>query len=320
MIHRRDCARLISLFGAILTTFGCAGQAGMLGETPSPTPTPGAQAQVKELPPNQAIQVCMTVARTLDKNGDDEGALEQYARVVALDPNNSAALRRMAVIHDRRCEFQQADAAYRKVAKATPKDANLFNDWGYSYYLRNNWPEAEKQLRHAIEIDPKNERAHANLGLALGQQDRYSDALKEFQAASMSESEAHSNLAFVLWSQGKLEEAHRECQIARRLDPSSTKAKEMMARLEGLPRAGTKSDGSALNGGSQARTRPSANRRTPARVSSSSTINGAPGDPVNGTKTSQANGGYTLPPGWAPMTSYPPKAPEGGSGVITRQQ
>jgi Flp pilus assembly protein TadD len=108
----------------------------------------------------------------------------------------------------------------------------LYSDWGYSYYLRNNWTEAEKQLRHSLELNAHNEHAHCNLGLVLGQQGRYPEALHEFQATPMSEAQARCNLAFVYWSQNKIEDAQRECRLARQMEPQCVQAKDLLARLE----------------------------------------------------------------------------------------
>ncbi len=191
----------------------------------------------EELPKNEALHVCLTVARTMDQAGNDEGALEQWEKVEKLDPSNLEAARRLAVLYDRSSppDWARAEAEYRRMTKARPNDADLFSDWGYSFYLRNNWDEAEAKMRKALQLNAKHERAHGNLGLVLGQKDRPGDALKEFRAAGLSEAEAHCNLAFVYWSRGKLESAKQECRAARELDASCVKARDMLAMLEAPP-------------------------------------------------------------------------------------
>src|SRR5262249_9711551 len=148
------------------------------------------------------------------------------------------AWRRLAVLYDRKNEFSKSEAFYKKVAAALPRDADLLNDWGYSYYLRNNWTEAESKLRKALEIDRKHARAHSNLGLVLGQQGKYAEALSMFRESDISEAEAHCNLAFVYLTQGKFDDAKAECLQARKTDPSCSKAQEMLARLDQPPETG----------------------------------------------------------------------------------
>jgi Flp pilus assembly protein TadD len=205
------------------------------------------ESRPEQVPASLAIKASMAVGVSLERKGDDEAALEQFGKVLERDPNNVAALQHLAALHDHRCEFNEAEAVYQKLANARPRDADVYSDWGYSYYLRNNWPEAEKQLRRALELNSHHEHAHCNLGLVLGQQGRYPEALHEFQAAPMSEAEAHCNLAFVYWSQNKLEDAQRECRQSRQMDPRCAKAKELLARLE-APRDGMQARAAAAAG------------------------------------------------------------------------
>jgi tetratricopeptide (TPR) repeat protein len=195
-----------------------------------------------DLPANDQLRLHLDTARQLDKGGNDEGALAEYERVLALDPANFTAMRRLSNLYDRRGgkeDFKKAEELYRKVARARPKDPDVWSDWGYSLYLRTdketcnqNWTEAEKKLREALRLDPQHALAHDNLGLVLGQMDRYDEAYSEFRAAHLSEAEAHCDLAFLYWKKGKLDEARQQCRIARDKDPSNTKVRDMLAAME----------------------------------------------------------------------------------------
>jgi Flp pilus assembly protein TadD len=195
-------------------------------------PTPAVDKN--EPQPSEVVRLCLTTGRVLDKHDDVPGAIAQYERVLKYDPNNYQAVRRLAVLYDRNIppDFSKAEAFYQRLAKHSPHDADVFNDWGYSYYLRTQLPEAEKHLRHALQIDPKHQRAHSNLGLVLGQQKRYQDAFEAFRDAGVSEAEAHSNLAFIYLSQNNREDARRECRIAQQLSPSCKPARAMLVKLD----------------------------------------------------------------------------------------
>jgi Flp pilus assembly protein TadD len=223
---------VLGMSSALLGLAGCASSSNSVSPLASLSGKPGAASDVpNELPAAQAIQACLAVAQNLEKSGNDAAAIEQYEKVLRLDPGNQKASRRLAVLYDRCCEFAKADAEYQKLAKARSRDADLFNDWGYSYYQRNKWQDAEKNLRKALALDPQHARARCNLGLVLGQEGRYEEALKEFRSV-VSEAEAHCNLAFVYWTQGKLEDARREAQQANQLSPSCTKSLDMLAALD----------------------------------------------------------------------------------------
>jgi Flp pilus assembly protein TadD len=328
-----------------LAVAGCAnnpldvltgGTVALLAPAPAPAQAepvktvPGAQSD--ELPREQLIEAALAVARKLDAAGDDPGALEQYEKVAELDPANLLAARRLCALYDRRGDFRKAEEQYLKVEKARPNDADLYNDWGYSYFLRtgkDNWGKAEAKLRHALQLNPKHVLAHNNLGLVLGHQGRYDEALREFRAAGLNEAEAHCNLAFVYWGQYKLADAQRECRTARDLDPACTKAKEMLVQLElpprrpdpkaapghatpdGLPRA------SKLTAADWARERALA-RMAVGEAAAAEDFGAPPGaapapvpPPSSGPRVFRTSNGTV----WKEVTPKTPRAPETGDGA-----
>src|SRR5438874_1918605 len=218
---------VLSLAGLLLAQAGCVTPMASL----TTSALPAVPAAREELPKDKALQTYLTYARTLDKGGSDDGAIEQYEKVLHLSPDHPEAMRRLAVLYDRRADFSKAEAIYRKLAKAHPRDADLMSDWGYSYYLRNNWKEAEAKLRRAVELDKGHTRARCNLGLALGQQDRFDEAFQVFVQAGLEPADAHCDLAFIFWSKGKdyYERARRECELARQVNPACSKAQELHA-------------------------------------------------------------------------------------------
>lgn len=225
----RLCAGTLWLgwVGTLLVQAGCAGpSAGIVPAWPT-----AAAAPKQELSAAQAIQSSRPVGQTPEKDSADAQAIEQYERAERLDPGNLQACRRLALLYGRRGEFLKADAEYGKLAKARPRDADVFNDWGYSFYERHQWAEAERQLSHALQLDPGNARARCNLGLVLGQEGRYQEAFEAFRPV-VGEAQAHADLGFVYWSKGMVADARRECQAARQLDPSCRQAIAMLTQLD----------------------------------------------------------------------------------------
>jgi Flp pilus assembly protein TadD len=302
------------------------------GPAPAAAPAGEQTARTGDLSASDTVRLCLDAGREMDKAGKDDGALEQYERVLTLDPNNFTAMRRLCVLYDRQARWDRAEAMYKTVAKARPKDADIWSDWGYSFFLRagdKNWAEAEVKLRHALELYPQHARAHSNLGLVLGHLKRYPEAFAEFRAAQLSEAEAHCDMAFVYWSQGKMDEAKHECRVARDTDSSCLKARDMLTALEkGPPPAaagktewsGKKPRASTLSA-AQWQAEHEAARRA---VGSSST--GAAPAPAD-VKPWQEPGPITMPSGtrWMPVksgaaspTPAPAAPPSGGnSGTVT---
>ena len=297
-----------------------------------------------EMSGNEQLRLHLDSARQMDKAGNDEAALGEYERVLQLDRNNFTAMRRLCVLYDRRGsrdDFKKAEDLYQKIAKLHPKDADIWNDWGYSLYLRTekehnteNWLEAEKKLRHALELNPQHDRAHENLGLVLGGLDRYPEALGEFRAAHLSESEAHVNMAFIYITKWKLEDAKQECRIARDKDPSNSKALDLLTALDQPPRSRDKMVGGkrkALTPDEEEQEHEAARREVAARFGNIAALaddKGGAGQPITG--PIRAGGQMWMPvspkastlpvllapvPPAAPTTTLPPPVPPAGSGT-----
>jgi Flp pilus assembly protein TadD len=288
MMQFRQQGLALGLAGLLLGQAGCVAPMASVTSTSLPS-TPTLAPANGDLSRDKTIETCLTFAQSLDKNGSDEAAMEQYEKVLRLSPDHPIATRRLAVLYDRRCDFTKAEAAYSKLAKAHPRDADLMCDWGYSYFLRNDWKEAEAKLRRALEIDKRHVRARCNLGLAFGRQDRYAEAFQAFRDAGLDEADAHCNLAFVYWTKSRFDEAERECMIARQKNPSCSKAIDLLFQLEEAKKP-----------------------RTPSVATKSSTGE-RPATPTSSTQSpglsmpNQAIATYQLPPGWAPKALPPPR-------------
>jgi Flp pilus assembly protein TadD len=222
------------MLAAAVAPAGCTGmKSSEFGELTPPLASAPSAAKTDRLPTAPAAAACCAVGENEEKNHNAAAALLQYERAEQLDPANISAARRLAVLYDDKCDFAKADVEYKKVTQARPHDAELLADWGYSYYLRNDWNAAVRKLQHALELDPKNARARCNLGMALGALDRYDQALEAFHVAGLSDAECHTDLAFVYLAKGKMTEARREVEFARVKDPFCAKANELLAKLDG---------------------------------------------------------------------------------------
>src|SRR5262249_30063891 len=139
--------------------------------------------------------------------------------------------RRLAVLYDRQGDFVHALADYRVALQRAPRDADLLNDLGYCHYERGNWPEAEKALRDALKIDGEHKRAWGNLGLVLGQQERYQESYEAF-AKVVSPGEAYANVGILQAQMGRSAEARASLRQALALAPDLKAAQAVLARVE----------------------------------------------------------------------------------------
>ncbi|HEX4263606.1 MAG TPA: tetratricopeptide repeat protein [Verrucomicrobiae bacterium] len=89
------------------------------------------------------------------------------------------------------------------------------------------WQSSETLFTHAIELTKKNAVAHLNLGVALEQDNRQPEALKEYRAAVQIDPhrfQSHNNLANLLATMGSRDEALKEYLEALRLNPNAALA------------------------------------------------------------------------------------------------
>ncbi len=210
---------------------GATGHAGLSGlligpEAAAQAPPPA------ELPAKETARIAFRTAQEFEKNGRIPEAIQFYEKARAHDPTLArAAGRRLAVLYDLSGEFGKADAEYAELLPHAPKDPDLLNDLGYSYYCRGQWSLAEQYLAQAVQLQPQHKKAWVNLGLARAQQGKWEESLAAFQQA-VRPAEAYCNLAFVLAAQGRTAEAVAHYRRALELDPSLRLAQAALAKLE----------------------------------------------------------------------------------------
>jgi tetratricopeptide (TPR) repeat protein len=246
---------LLLVVAAALTSAGCLGlfrndnqnqpvtaNASPTGGTPGLLigPEAATQAPPTELPPKQAAVACLAAAQELDQKGRNADASKQaialYEKARALDPASAAGVgRRLAVLYDQLGDFSKAQAEYEPLLKATPQDARLLNDVGYSYYCRGDLATAENFLRQAVQLEPGLKPAWLNLGLTLAATGRMQDGFEAFMKGG-TEGEAHANVAFVLSAQGKADEAKAAYKKALSVEPGLVSARNALERLENPPK------------------------------------------------------------------------------------
>src|ERR1051326_2807736 len=171
-----------------------------------------------QMTPAQSAQLALDLATSMERIEKYPDAIAQYERALAYDAGNPQAIRRLAVLYSKTGQFDRADVYFQKAAHAQPHNANVFNDWGRSYYLRGNWTMAEKKFRDALQTEPRHRLALNNLALTLGQEKRYSEAFQIFRNGGLSDAQAHCNMAYILSSQGRVEEARSASQPAKTPD------------------------------------------------------------------------------------------------------
>jgi Flp pilus assembly protein TadD/cell division septation protein DedD len=168
--------------------------------------------------------------------GRHKEAVEEFKKVLLIDPNYIRAYNGMGVSYDLLGEFTAAIEYYNEALKLDPNLDYVYNNLGYSYLLKGNLEDSIAVLKKAVSLNDRYPRFHNNLGLAYGERGDYDLALAEFKLAN-DEAKAHHNMAQLYFKKGLYDKAKSHYAIALKLDPSLTvvrtalKASDALARI-----------------------------------------------------------------------------------------
>jgi superkiller protein 3 len=129
-------------------------------------------------------------------------------------------------------KLDDAIAAFRKAVELDPKNARAHNNLGGSLLNRGRLDEAFACCKKAIELDPKYRQAHQNLGAIHFKQRRLDEAIACFKNAIELDPQiasAHTYLGVALREKGRLNEAIAAYREAVRVQPNSALAHNNLA-------------------------------------------------------------------------------------------
>lgn len=181
----------------------------------------------------QELDRALSLARLTERQGNLDEAMMTYRKVQEADPDNVLAHHRVGAVAVKERRFEDARASFETAMRLAEPSAELLNDVGYLYYLRQELPNAEAMYRQSLTKDPRNKQARNNLGLALAEQGRFDEAMAEFRQVG-TEAEAYSNLAYIQVKVGELAEAEKNCHKALSLDNSLRPAAETLMQVADL--------------------------------------------------------------------------------------
>jgi Flp pilus assembly protein TadD len=106
------------------------------------------------------------------------------------------------VVYDLLDRPEHARELAERAHALSPEDAHIVNNLGVSYLVAGEFDKAEQAFRAAILLDPGDPASHNNLGLAVGRQGRYAEALAQFRLAG-TEQAALNNLGYLYYLNGE---------------------------------------------------------------------------------------------------------------------
>jgi tetratricopeptide (TPR) repeat protein len=110
---------------------------------------------------------------------------------------------------------------------------------GKNFASEKRLPEAERELAEATSLSPGDSEAHLSLAQILEAEDKYQEAVGEFQTALKLKDNlaGHLGLARVYMSLDRREQARQEVEAALKLDPENQEAQELVRQILSHPAA-----------------------------------------------------------------------------------
>jgi tetratricopeptide (TPR) repeat protein len=105
----------------------------------------------------------------------DAEAIEEYAKALAINPNDAVTQNKLGVNYHRMGQLDLAQAQFKQAVKLNGKYPEALNNLAISYQLKKKYKLAIDHLLKAIDARPTFSVAYKNLGAAYFAQNRFED-------------------------------------------------------------------------------------------------------------------------------------------------
>lgn len=114
----------------------------------------------------------------------------------------------LGIISDLHSDFALAMLYYQEAEQLAPGNPVITNNLGYSFYMQEQWQQAEAAFNRALQSDSAYAPAWRNLGLTYARQQRYDDALNALEQ-TMAQHQAYNDIGYICMISGEYEDAAR---------------------------------------------------------------------------------------------------------------
>lgn len=177
-----------------------------------------------------AVLKLARVLRTLERNDEALGLFRTYTAMV---PGDYLGLAHIGSCLSALGRYQEAEEYFRK-SLAGLDDATTHYNLGLLMSMTRRMPEAEREYRRALALDPAHADARGNLGPLLVRMGRTRDAITELDRLVADDPEnvaALTNLGVVLLQQGRASDARPYLERAVQLAPEMPQARAALATV-----------------------------------------------------------------------------------------
>jgi len=108
-------------------------------------------------------------------------AITEYEKALELDPDNPAALRKMAFALFREGKYDAAREKFEKLTRIAPQVPMVWKNLGVVYRFMEKYDKAADCARKALELDPNTREAHYMLGMAAQERGDIQAAVEHYR-------------------------------------------------------------------------------------------------------------------------------------------
>jgi Flp pilus assembly protein TadD len=187
----------------------------------------------------QAMEVYRVANRAFEliEKGQMAEAVQEWRKVVQLDPDDAKAHFDLAVALTGSDQEREAVDEYRKACDLDPHQAGWFAHLAASLSQTGDLDGAVVNFRKSLALDPSNAGVEANLGAALFENGQTQEGYEHMRKAvdmAPDFADGHNYLGTALAKMGRMEEAVAELQKAIALSPASVEDRFNLGFVLGL--------------------------------------------------------------------------------------
>lgn len=169
----------------------------------------------------------------LQKRKKHRLAIEEFKKIIRIDPLYVKAYNGMGVSCDLLGDFTRAMESYKKAVMLNPGLDYAWNNLGYSCLLQGDLDSAIDAFQKAVTLNSRDKRYYNNLGLAYARKGCFALAFTKFKMGG-NDAQACLNIGRCYYRNGLYKKARRNFAKAFALNPSLRNARIGMKAAEAL--------------------------------------------------------------------------------------
>ncbi len=142
------------------------------------------KAEVFSQKPDDKIYPLFLRGSIADKQNNIEEAEKDLKALLAIDPNNAAALNSLGYMYaDRGIKLTDATTMLKKAVELDPQNYAYLDSLGWAYFKSGQYALAETELQQAVDRNPNDPTLHDHLGQAMERNGKLKLAVAQWESA-----------------------------------------------------------------------------------------------------------------------------------------